>query len=63
MPMERVAMRLVRDCLRLKSTGVSTREIARRIGVVPRGDQGENPATIRMRTPMWADRREGVARP
>src|ERR1700726_5024283 len=31
--------------------------------LVPRGDQGENPATIRMRTPMWADRREGVARP
>jgi IS30 family transposase len=35
MPMERVAMRLVRDCLRLKSSGVSTREIARRIGVAP----------------------------
>jgi transposase len=35
MPMERVAMRLVRDCLRLKSGGVSTREIARRIGVAP----------------------------
>jgi transposase-like protein len=30
---------------------------------VPGGDQGENPATIRMRTPMGADRREGVARP
>ena len=30
---------------------------------VPRGDQGENPATIRMRTPMGADRREGEARP
>jgi hypothetical protein len=29
-------MRLVRDCLRLKSGGVSTREIARRIGVAPR---------------------------
>ena len=33
MPMERMSMRHVRDCLRLKSAGLSTREIARRIGV------------------------------
>jgi transposase len=33
MPMERMAMRHVRDCLRLKNAGISTREIARRIGV------------------------------
>jgi hypothetical protein len=30
---------------------------------VRRGDQDENPASIRMRTPMGVDRREGVARP
>ena len=30
---------------------------------VPRDNQNENPATIRMRTPMGADRREGEARP
>ena len=33
MPMERVSMRHVRDCLRLKNAGLSTREIARRVGV------------------------------
>ena len=33
MPMERMAMRHVRDCVRLKNAGMSTREIARRIGV------------------------------
>ena len=33
MPMERMSMRRVRDCLRLKSAGISTREIARRLGV------------------------------
>ena len=32
-------------------------------GPLPRGDQGENPATIRMRTPMWADRREKLWEP
>ena len=31
--------------------------------LVPRDNQDENPATIRMRTPMGADRREGEARP
>lgn len=35
MPMERMAMRHVRDCLRLKAAGVSTREIAVRVGVAP----------------------------
>ena len=30
---------------------------------VPRDNQDENPASIRMRTPMGADRRDGVARP
>jgi hypothetical protein len=30
---------------------------------VARDNQDENPATIRMRTPMGADRREGEARP
>jgi transposase len=33
MPMERMSMRQVRECLRLKSAGISTREIARRVGV------------------------------
>jgi len=33
MPMERMSMRHVRECLKLKSVGVSTREIARRVGV------------------------------
>jgi hypothetical protein len=33
MPMERMSMRRVRDCLRLKSAGISAREIARRLGV------------------------------
>ena len=33
MPMERMAMRQVRDCVRLKTAGMSTREIARRVGV------------------------------
>ncbi len=35
MPMERMSMRRVRDCLRLKEAGLSTREIAWRIGVAP----------------------------
>lgn len=34
MPMERMSMRHVRDCVRLKNAGMSTREIARRVGVV-----------------------------
>ena len=33
MPMERMPMRQVRDCVRLKNAGMSTREIARRVGV------------------------------
>lgn len=33
MPMERMSMRHVRDCARLKNAGTSTREIARRVGV------------------------------
>jgi len=33
MPMERMSMRRVRDCMRLKNAGISTREIARRVGV------------------------------
>src|SRR5258708_4786055 len=33
MPMERMSMRHVRDCVRLKDAGMSTREIARRVGV------------------------------
>jgi transposase len=35
MPAERVAMRQVREIIRLKSAGVSGHEIARRVGVVP----------------------------
>ena len=35
MPMERMSMRHVRDCVRLKNAGISTREIARRVGVAP----------------------------
>jgi transposase len=33
MPMERMSMRHVRDCVRLKNAGISTREIGRRVGV------------------------------
>ena len=33
MPMERMPMRHVRDCVRLKNAGLSTREIGRRVGV------------------------------
>jgi len=33
MPMERMSMRHVRDCVRLKNAGMSMREIARRVGV------------------------------
>jgi len=33
MPMERMPMRHVRDCVRLKNAGMPTREIARRVGV------------------------------
>lgn len=33
MPMDRMPMRQVRDCVRLKNAGMSTREIARRVGV------------------------------
>ena len=33
MPAERIAMRQVRDVLRLKAAGVSGNEIARRVGV------------------------------
>ena len=33
MPMERMPMRHVRDCVRLKNAGMSTREIARRVEV------------------------------
>lgn len=33
MPMERMSMRRVRDCIRLKTAGMATREIARRLGV------------------------------
>src|SRR5438046_10127281 len=35
MPSERIAMRQVRDIMRLKSAGLAVREIARRIGVAP----------------------------
>ncbi len=35
MPMERLAMRHVRDVIRLKSAGMPIREIARRIGAAP----------------------------
>jgi transposase len=35
MPAERIAMRRVRDVLRLKAAGVSGNEIARRVGVAP----------------------------
>lgn len=35
MPTERLAMRHVRDVIRLKSAGMSTREIARRVGTAP----------------------------
>jgi len=35
MPAERIAMRQVRDVLRLKAAGVSGNEIARRVGVAP----------------------------
>jgi transposase len=33
MPMERMSMRHVRDCVSLKNAGMKTREIARRVGV------------------------------
>jgi transposase len=35
MPAERIAMRQVRDVLRLKTAGVGSNEIARRVGVAP----------------------------
>ncbi|WP_425364331.1 helix-turn-helix domain-containing protein [Bradyrhizobium barranii] len=35
MPTERLAMRHVRDVIRLKSAGMLTREIARRVGTAP----------------------------
>ena len=35
MPAERLAMRHVRDVIRMKSAGMPTREIARRIGAAP----------------------------
>ena len=35
MPKERMLMRHVRDCVRLKNAGMSMREIARRVGVRP----------------------------
>src|SRR6266849_8637470 len=35
MPAERVAMRQVREIIRLKSAGVSGHEIARRVGIAP----------------------------
>src|ERR1700682_6782161 len=35
MPTERYAMRHVRDVIRLKSDGMPTREIARRVGTAP----------------------------
>ena len=35
MPAERIAMRQVRDVLRLKTAGVSGNEVARRVGVAP----------------------------
>ena len=35
MPSERLPMRLVRDCLRLNSTGLPTRKIARRLSTAP----------------------------
>ncbi len=35
MPAERIAMRQVRDVLRLKAAGISGNEIARRVGVAP----------------------------
>lgn len=35
MPMERIAMRQVRDCRRLKHAGMAAREIAHRVGVAP----------------------------
>jgi IS30 family transposase len=35
MPAERIAMRHVRDVLRLRTAGVSGNEIARRVGVAP----------------------------
>src|SRR6202795_197851 len=35
MPTERLAMRHVRDVIRLKSAGMPSREIARRVGTAP----------------------------
>ena len=35
MPTERLAMRHVRDVMRLKSAGMASREIARRVGAAP----------------------------
>jgi len=43
MPAERVAMRQVREIIRLKfSAGISTREIARRLGIPSRDPQNDN---------------------
>lgn len=35
MPMRRLAMRHVREVMRLKAAGLSIREIGRRVGTVP----------------------------
>ena len=35
MPTERLAMRHVRDVIRMKAAGLPSREIARRLGVAP----------------------------
>ena len=47
MPADRIAMRQVRDVLRLKQAGISAREIAVRIGVAP--------STVRLTLKRLAD--------
>jgi len=47
MPSERLAMRRVRDVIRLKEAGLSLREIARRVGAAP--IDGSRDAQVRRR--------------
>ena len=53
MPTERMSMRHVRDCVRSKNTGISTRAIARRVGV----------ASSTVRLTLWRCEAAGVVWP